>query len=235
MKELSGFHVIMFSFLMTKSRRRRTEFTDNQIAQLEAIFVANNNPTKATRKQLAQYLLLQEDVINVWFKNRRAKQRRQSISSKYLPFFKHAKPFLYSQLSCEWKWKKGLTATRTLECENQGTTKRLWLKIESVGVAQKVCWRSWAMTPHVKHTECVPSLKLPYKYTSIACGKKTSLVYSSCKSSRLIENIILRTSTRTRRRRTGAQLKPRATTIKASLRLRPWTWCMSLVSSRRTA
>ncbi len=72
----------LFSFLVTKSRRRRTEFTDSQIAKLEGIFVVNNNPTKATREQLAQCLHLQEDVINVWFKNRRAKQRRQSNATQ---------------------------------------------------------------------------------------------------------------------------------------------------------
>ncbi len=71
-----------FSFPVTKSRRRRTEFTDNQIAKLEGVFVVNSNPTKATREQLAQYLHLQEDAINVWFKNRRAKQRRQSNATQ---------------------------------------------------------------------------------------------------------------------------------------------------------
>ncbi len=136
--------------------------------------------------------------------------------------------------------KKRLTATRTRECENniilQGTAKRAWLKEGPVRVAHERMLEvlgndSTRRIPHVKHAECVPSPKisappLPSKSTSTARVKKTSVVYSSCKSSRLIENLLLPTSPRTRRRRIGAQLKPRATTMKAdlaSLRLHTWT------------
>ncbi len=210
-------------------------------------------------------------------------------------FLKYAMPFLYSHPS----------STRTRKCENiniilQGTTKGALLKLEPVRVAHERVLDvldngsiRLIYTREAHRLRAMPGTvapPLPNKSTGTTCAEKSSLVQSCWKTFRLIENLLLTTLPRTRRSRTGAQqkprestikagleplfgsrvfdcaiglrwksrlienlllpiphctrrmrtgdqLKPRATTIKADpagLRLYTWTWWMSLVRSRRT-
>ncbi|NXT48544.1 GSC protein, partial [Pluvianellus socialis] len=55
-----------------RKRRHRTIFTDEQLEALENLFQETKYPDVGTREQLAR---------RVWFKNRRAKWRRQKRSS----------------------------------------------------------------------------------------------------------------------------------------------------------
>ncbi|KAK2861636.1 hypothetical protein Q5P01_001169 [Channa striata] len=57
-------------------RRPRTAFTSNQVNVLEAVFQVNCYPGIQLREQLAGRLDLDEDRIQIWFQNRRAKLRR---------------------------------------------------------------------------------------------------------------------------------------------------------------
>ncbi|XP_058486998.1 homeobox expressed in ES cells 1 isoform X1 [Solea solea] len=57
-------------------RRPRTAFTNSQVNVLETVFQVNCYPGIQLREQLAVRLNLDEDRIQIWFQNRRAKMRR---------------------------------------------------------------------------------------------------------------------------------------------------------------
>ncbi|XP_074525147.1 homeobox expressed in ES cells 1-like [Halichoeres trimaculatus] len=57
-------------------RRPRTAFTNSQVKVLESVFQMNCYPGIQLREQLAGRLDLDEDRIQIWFQNRRAKLRR---------------------------------------------------------------------------------------------------------------------------------------------------------------
>ncbi|XP_044292661.1 homeobox protein goosecoid [Varanus komodoensis] len=64
-----------------RKRRHRTIFTDEQLEALENLFQETKYPDVGTREQLARRVHLREEKVEVWFKNRRAKWRRQKRSS----------------------------------------------------------------------------------------------------------------------------------------------------------
>ncbi|XP_004626360.1 homeobox expressed in ES cells 1-like, partial [Octodon degus] len=66
-----------------RGRRPRTAFTQNQIEVLENVFRVNCYPGIDIREDLAQKLNLEEDRIQIWFQNRRAKLKRSHRESQF--------------------------------------------------------------------------------------------------------------------------------------------------------
>ncbi|XP_070594571.1 homeobox expressed in ES cells 1 [Erythrolamprus reginae] len=67
-----------------RGRRPRTAFTQIQIEILENVFRVNSYPGIDVREDLAQKLELDEDRIQIWFQNRRAKLKRSHRESQFL-------------------------------------------------------------------------------------------------------------------------------------------------------
>ncbi|XP_044881844.1 homeobox expressed in ES cells 1 [Mauremys mutica] len=67
-----------------RGRRPRTAFTRNQIEVLENVFRVNCYPGIDVREELAHKLDLDEDRIQIWFQNRRAKLKRSHRESQFI-------------------------------------------------------------------------------------------------------------------------------------------------------
>ncbi|KAK0051178.1 homeobox protein unc-4 [Biomphalaria pfeifferi] len=66
----------------SKRRRTRTNFSNHQMATLEAVFQGCHYPDLSARESLSESLRLSEARIQVWFQNRRAKYRKQEHTRK---------------------------------------------------------------------------------------------------------------------------------------------------------
>ncbi|KAF1745367.1 hypothetical protein MXB_4142, partial [Myxobolus squamalis] len=62
-------------------RRSRTCFTKKQLDELEAAFTSSQYPDNHLKQRLVSTLSMDEHIIGIWFKNRRAKLRRNQKGS----------------------------------------------------------------------------------------------------------------------------------------------------------
>ncbi|XP_049718704.1 homeobox expressed in ES cells 1 isoform X2 [Elephas maximus indicus] len=103
-----------------RGRRPRTAFTQNQIEVLENVFRVNCYPGIDIREDLARKLSLEEDRIQIWFQNRRAKLKRTHRESQFLMAKKNFSTNLLEQI--ETKSVKLSSSCRTSRIN--GNTKR---------------------------------------------------------------------------------------------------------------
>ncbi|XP_036365717.1 homeotic protein ocelliless-like isoform X1 [Octopus sinensis] len=61
-----------------KNRRKRTSITGELLECLEMFYRKNSRPDRCERRQLAVEIGKPENLVRIWFQNRRAKQRRES-------------------------------------------------------------------------------------------------------------------------------------------------------------
>ncbi|PAV66208.1 hypothetical protein WR25_11756 isoform A [Diploscapter pachys] len=66
-----------FHFNGKRKRRHRPIFSEEQLQILEKTFLSTHYPDVSTREKLAIQCDLREERVEVWFKNRRAKERKQ--------------------------------------------------------------------------------------------------------------------------------------------------------------
>ena len=68
-----------------KRKRHRTTFRQEQLSEMKSVFEQNPNPDTAKLQRLSQKLGLTKRVVQVWFQNARAKQRKSTPFSKAEP------------------------------------------------------------------------------------------------------------------------------------------------------
>ncbi|ELU00130.1 hypothetical protein CAPTEDRAFT_97456 [Capitella teleta] len=69
----------------SKKSRPRTVIKDDQLKVLHAAFTANHLPTKKEREDLVERTGLSMRVIQVWFQNKRSKERKMQKESGTIP------------------------------------------------------------------------------------------------------------------------------------------------------
>lgn len=56
--------------VLDKEKRKRSRVTPEQLVHLERYFAAERSPTAARRKEISDYLGMQERQTQIWFQNR---------------------------------------------------------------------------------------------------------------------------------------------------------------------
>ena len=70
-----------------KKREARVSFTTEQISILETHYEVNPFPKAALREEIGDELGLTSKKVDVWFKNRRAKAKRDGVQQVEIKFF----------------------------------------------------------------------------------------------------------------------------------------------------
>ncbi|XP_041795874.1 dharma [Chelmon rostratus] len=86
-QQLAGYHGYQHTGVsahpqLRQKSRMRTVFTDSQTKRLEALFELTQYPAVEARAEVARSTGLSEETVRVWFKNRRARRKRQRSGSK---------------------------------------------------------------------------------------------------------------------------------------------------------
>ncbi|KAJ1989478.1 hypothetical protein EDC05_004664 [Coemansia umbellata] len=76
--------------------RKRARATSEQVTVLESVFMVNRSPASRVREDLAARLNMAPRQVQVWFQNRRAKEKTQQRNPRAL---QHHPPMLFDQLA----------------------------------------------------------------------------------------------------------------------------------------
>jgi hypothetical protein len=70
-----------FPVIQTNGKKVRTTFTDQQKWMLEQYFKQNPYPDPRETEDLSNQLVLSENVIKVWFQNKRSRDKQRKYSN----------------------------------------------------------------------------------------------------------------------------------------------------------
>ncbi|KAJ2031397.1 hypothetical protein GGI08_009391, partial [Coemansia sp. S2] len=79
-----------------QTHRKRARATTEQVAVLESVFMVNRSPASRLREDLAARLGMAPRQVQVWFQNRRAKEKTQQRNPRPL---QHHSSMLFDQLA----------------------------------------------------------------------------------------------------------------------------------------
>ncbi|CAO3674811.1 unnamed protein product [Rhizopus stolonifer] len=65
----------------TNTRKKRTHLSTQQVSILEASFTENSHPDSSIRNQLANELSISGRTVQIWFQNKRAKEKKVKVRS----------------------------------------------------------------------------------------------------------------------------------------------------------
>ena len=65
----------------TSNKRKRIKLTKTQLARLERVFITATHPGKAVKQQLSGEIGIPVKNIQIWFQNRRQKEKRKGGKS----------------------------------------------------------------------------------------------------------------------------------------------------------
>jgi len=68
---------------MDNGKKVRTTFTDHQKNMLDVYFRKNPYPDPSETEELSQQLVLPENVIKVWFQNKRSRDKQRTFSHSH--------------------------------------------------------------------------------------------------------------------------------------------------------